>query len=825
MAQVSDSFTCPSCGQLMTLHQCSSCGLRTDTPSYGALWHASEQLRQLQTRRDDMVRRVLAESRSTSRAEPSAASSQPTSWPAPKPLVHTAPKPSWWTVQNLLLSLGAFSIVIAVSVFLAVTWRHLNLAAKGAVLLAITALVLALATVLHRRRLDATAEALGVIGVAMMLVDIRAVQLSYNGTISDTSVLALGLALSAPLLAYVGSTTALRSLRWAATSFVFLLVPVALVANHSSAPLAAIALALQCLAAQYAITRIDAAGWTNWGRGLARAGVAVSLGSATLLALAALDSPRWPLTPGALIVVAAVAGVLTWWHRSVNVVVHTGSFTAAGLLTVAVLHGTSFQLSSDGVLTTAAFMAPFVLAIGFVAGRIYRRGIAAVGVLVAIVGASPVATHTAGGVLGPLLPLSMWTHRLSARVQEVSSFEFERFDAGRIWIHVVLVGFAVGTAWWLRPAVRNVVWVVGALGILATVPVVARLPVAGAAWGLLLVGLTTTFGLRRQRAPWMVGATAPLLVWALGWSAANRWLTITVLVALTVAAVAVAWLERTSRPTRCTVAYAISFVGAVTTTGFTAHALRASPPTVWLTVLGAAVLVSFIAFGTDSTSGIGPVGRPAELVGSVGAAVAMLGLIDLSDDHRASVDQMTIALLVLGLGLGVHALRPIRRWAAGGAALCLLVLIWLRLWDANIELVEAYSLPASALAFAIGWWSTRDRTPFSSWVTVGSGLLVALVPSVVMSVRDAEIARLVLIVVVAGGLVVAGAVRKLQAPLAVGGLSLVVVGVDQLWPVASQAPRWIVFGLVGAGLLFLGATFERRRRDVVDLAQRYGELR
>jgi hypothetical protein len=54
-----------------------------------------------------------------------------------------------------------------------------------------------------------------------------------------------------------------------------------------------------------------------------------------------------------------------------------------------------------------------------------------------------------------------------------------------------------------------------------------------------------------------------------------------------------------------------------------------------------------------------------------------------------------------------------------------------------------------------------------------------------------------------------GARARLQAPPVLGAVTLVVLGVDAVWPVATQLPRWATIGAAGL-LLWLGATAERR---------------
>ena len=76
---------------------------------------------------------------------------------------------------------------------------------------------------------------------------------------------------------------------------------------------------------------------------------------------------------------------------------------------------------------------------------------------------------------------------------------------------------------------------------------------------------------------------------------------------------------------------------------------------------------------------------------------------------------------------------------------------------------------------------------------------------------------------------VAGVRGRLQAPLAIGAAALAVDALAQLLPALAAAydavPRWTLIAAAGALLLALGATYERRIRDVRTLGRKFGGLR
>ncbi|MCY7366431.1 MAG: hypothetical protein LH469_14140, partial [Frankiaceae bacterium] len=65
---------------------------------------------------------------------------------------------------------------------------------------------------------------------------------------------------------------------------------------------------------------------------------------------------------------------------------------------------------------------------------------------------------------------------------------------------------------------------------------------------------------------------------------------------------------------------------------------------------------------------------------------------------------------------------------------------------------------------------------------------------------------------------------RLQAPLAIGGGVLAADAVLLLAPYAAALPRWMVLGAAGTLLVTVGATYERRRRDLAVLRERYDAL-
>src|SRR5439155_2919216 len=118
-------------------------------------------------------------------------------------------------VQNTLLTLGALLLAGAGIVFTAVTYQHLGVVGRAAMLLALTAAALLAPTRLLPRGLTASAESVAAVGVVLALLDVYALRRAGIGKeveASSYSAVALG-ALSA-LLASYAAVVPVRTVRW-----------------------------------------------------------------------------------------------------------------------------------------------------------------------------------------------------------------------------------------------------------------------------------------------------------------------------------------------------------------------------------------------------------------------------------------------------------------------------------------------------------------------------------------------------------------------------------------------------------------------------------
>lgn len=201
----------------------------------------------------------------------------------------------------------------------------------------------------------------------------------------------------------------------------------------------------------------------------------------------------------------------------------------------------------------------------------------------------------------------------------------------------------------------------------------------------------------------------------------------------------------------------------------------------------------------------------AVLAGAWGVAwVAALGVSALA---ASPAPLAAAALATAGLTSAAVALLPRRGWLAVLGALLCSASVWTVLLDREIDTVEAYTLPLALMLGVVGLVRWRRDPNTSSWLTVGSALSIALLPSAAASIDDGGLTRALLVLAAAAAALAFGVARGRQAPVLIGGLALAVVAVSQLAPWAVGLPRWLSFGSVGVALLVLGARYEQRRRN------------
>lgn len=218
--------------------------------------------------------------------------------------------------------------------------------------------------------------------------------------------------------------------------------------------------------------------------------------------------------------------------------------------------------------------------------------------------------------------------------------------------------------------------------------------------------------------------------------------------------------------------------------------------------------------------------------------------------RRAVMVESLTALIALGTSLVLLAAPGLGRrsslrdglwvWSGLSTAICALAAV-IGASTGNGPL-DAWTLAAGLSVTAFGATTFRRAPGLGSWLTLGPGVVLTLVPSLVIAVRtpawldplgqpaaEGAAARAVLIVSAATVCVLVGLRSKLSAPLFLGLGALAWYGLHVLGPtllgVWHTAPAWLTIGCAGAALLYVGATAERRLKDVAAAKARLGTLR
>ncbi|SCE92381.1 SCO7613 C-terminal domain-containing membrane protein [Micromonospora chokoriensis] len=346
------------------------------------------------------------------------------------------------------------------------------------------------------------------------------------------------------------------------------------------------------------------------------------------------------------------------------------------------------------------------------------------------------------------------------------------------------------------------------------------LPAAVLLAGLAAVLLAALAGPRPTLAPVVVPPGVVLVASGVAGLLATRAGSLAAQGTLLVAAVVVA---AGGRAVGVRVAGCLAAVGAASTLAVTASLVAGLPlREAAYPLLAVAVLVLAVAAVATPTRAL--VGRVLDAAAQAVALVAAILAVEVAR-HLATI------CVLWGVAVAVRLLRrgesTGRRWAfAGVAAGSELIGAWVLLAAGGVTVLEAYTVPAAALAFGAGLLALRARPGLTSWPALGPGLVAALAPSLVSVLigPDPQPWRRLLLGAAALGAVLAGATRRWQAPVLLGGGVLALVALHELARGWDLLPRWIYLGVGGLALVALAATYERRRRDLARLRAAVGRL-
>lgn len=169
---------------------------------------------------------------------------------------------------------------------------------------------------------------------------------------------------------------------------------------------------------------------------------------------------------------------------------------------------------------------------------------------------------------------------------------------------------------------------------------------------------------------------------------------------------------------------------------------------------------------------------------------------------------------------------PLVRWAAVASAVLVAAV---GVTTGVADPFELATVPV-AVALLVGGALRMGADPATrSWPSLGAGVLLLLIPSLLADFGSTELWRVLALGVVALGVFGAGLTLKLSAPTLLGAGVLVVHGLAQLWPWISglygAVPWWLWAGIGGVVLIFFAATYEKRIRDLRTAARSISSLR
>ncbi|WP_173924206.1 SCO7613 C-terminal domain-containing membrane protein [Agromyces sp. Marseille-P2726] len=207
----------------------------------------------------------------------------------------------------------------------------------------------------------------------------------------------------------------------------------------------------------------------------------------------------------------------------------------------------------------------------------------------------------------------------------------------------------------------------------------------------------------------------------------------------------------------------------------------------------------------------------------------MLAIIDGNQATTRTVVLFPL-LAILHVAAVATTARPVGGPMLSWASLALLVLGGTAVL--GVARVDPFDLVTASIAAALlgaGVFRMRRSPALGSWPALGPGLAVLLIPALIADFTDPELWRLIALGVVAAAAVVVGALRRLQAPLILGGGVLLVHAVAQLWPWITWLYEavwwWLWLGIAGVVLVALAATYERQLRLARGVVQTVAELR
>ncbi|MBP2458155.1 hypothetical protein J3A67_001848 [Clavibacter michiganensis] len=238
------------------------------------------------------------------------------------------------------------------------------------------------------------------------------------------------------------------------------------------------------------------------------------------------------------------------------------------------------------------------------------------------------------------------------------------------------------------------------------------------------------------------------------------------------------------------------------------------------------VLVALICAGTVGTAGI--LQAHAEGMHDVGPRSALLvALIGAIHVACSSARHATTAADTPGSPLVAPPLHDrvlaLAALVVGGVVAAVLFV------TGAADPVETVTVPIAAALLVVGGRRLVRDASAGSMRHLAPGLLVLLVPPLLADLGPSPAWRIVGLGILALATLLAGARLRLRAPFLIGAVVLLVHALAQLWPwirvASATVPWWAWAGIGGVVLIAVAARYERRIRDVKEVAARVSALR
>jgi hypothetical protein len=318
----------------------------------------------------------------------------------------------------------------------------------------------------------------------------------------------------------------------------------------------------------------------------------------------------------------------------------------------------------------------------------------------------------------------------------------------------------------------------------------------------LAVGLTTRAAIDGSLAP--VSAAVVATVVTLAWALASPVATIVTLTCL-----AICYLILASRSQA---RIATAALGVFATASLVSATMLAVGQPAWLA--GISAIVTAAAAHAIAARLASRLPLTAMAVEFAAWTTTVIG-IALCLGHPATT---SLAFALAGLEcLAVALSQRQRRRPLLWIGLVALEIAWyLLLAILGITIPEAYTIPAAAIALAFTWRAAARN----SWAA-SPGLALLLLPSLIIAGQTQGWIRPTALGFAAAGVTLAGARLRQRAPLLIGATVAALDAGDQLAPdvrrLTELLPGWVPFAIIGAVLLWSGATYEARLRNLARL--------